>query len=211
MPIVHQQQPNQGSTLAIWKITETESWFLEKLDLSPTEWTELEQIKGERRREWLAARQLVWELSGHHARPALFKDQYGKPHLQGLPLHFSLSHSHQLAAAIISDQITGIDIQVLVAKIERIVPKFLSAAEQGFISEADRLPHLHVCWGAKEAMYKAYGQRELDLIRHIQIQPFEYREQGGVFQACIVKDHFERNFEVHFERFEEAILVAALS
>jgi 4'-phosphopantetheinyl transferase len=211
MPITHHRQLNQGSTLAIWKITESESWFLEKLDLSSGELAELEQIKGERRREWLAARQLVWELSGHHARPVLFKDQHGKPHLQGLPLHFSLSHSHQLAAAIISDQITGIDIQVLVAKIERIVPKFLSTAEQDFISKSDRLAHLHVCWGAKEAMYKAYGQRELDLIRHIQIQPFEYQQQGGVFQACIIKDHFERNFEIHFECFEDAILVAALS
>jgi 4'-phosphopantetheinyl transferase len=209
MPIVHQRKFSADSALAVWQIEEPEEWFLEKLQLQEAELAEFSVIKGERRREWLAGRQLAWDLSGHHQRPVLFKDQYGKPHLQGLPLHFSLSHTHQYVAAVMGPQLTGIDIQVLVAKIERIVPKFLHEEEQAFISTEHRLAQLHVCWGAKEAMYKAYGQRELTLRSDILIEPFAYQSSGGLARGLVSKGDYERRFDLVYELRGECMLVTA--
>jgi len=99
------------------------------MTLTETETERLGQIKGGRRLEWLAGRWLVHEMSGASERLVCEADSYGKPHLTNSPLEMSLSHSNEVAAAILAPQSVGIDIQKLVAKIERIAHKYMCESE----------------------------------------------------------------------------------
>jgi len=208
MPIVTQHQGL--STYAIWRIEESEAWFLEQLQLSASEQAQLEVIKGWRRMEWLAVRQLVSALIPGKERSILVKDEYGKPHLHNSPLEVSISHSHQLAAAMVGEKVLGIDIQQIVEKIGRLAPRFLSPREMGFIHPAEhRIAQLHVCWCAKEALYKAYGKREIDFCDHLLLDAFAYQTEGGSFQGRVIKDEFEAAFALQYSVFEDCMLVTA--
>lgn len=210
MPIITQQH-NINNTYAIWRIEETEGWFLEQLQLSASEEAQLEIIKGWRRMEWLAVRKLVAELLPQPERAILVKDEHGKPHLHNSPLQVSISHSHELAAAMIGRSILGIDIQKIVEKIGRLAPRFLSPRELAFIHPAEqRIAHLHVCWCAKEALYKAYGKREIDFCEHLLLEPFEYRPEGGTFSGKVIKDAYEASFDLKYQQIQGCMLVQAV-
>ena len=141
----------------------------------------------------------------------LVKDVHGKPFLHNSTQHVSISHSHELAAAIIADEVVGIDIQKVVEKIERIAERFLNAEELNFISPSlYRLEQLHVCWCAKEALYKAYGKRELDFCCHLLLDPFVYQPEGGRFKGRVNKGVYDQTFELHYSMIEQCILVTAV-
>ena len=208
MPLLFTKEIAEQTHLALWKIVEGEHFFTEKMTLTETETERLAQIKGGRRLEWLAGRWLVHEMSGAVERLICEADSYGKPHLTNSPLEMSLSHSNDMAAAILAPQSVGIDIQKLVAKIERIAHKYMREAEFESLGE-HRIEHLHIYWGAKEALYKAYGRRKLDFRQHILIKPFDYQENGTT-TGRVVKDDFEANYRIYFEKMNEYMLVYAI-
>jgi len=211
MPII-QLKAESETTQAIWRIEESEAWFLEQLQLNDAECVQLEEIKGWRRTEWLAVRHLVATMLPDHERPVLVKDEYGKPFLHNSSLHVSISHSHHLAAAMLSKQVIGIDIQKIVAKIERLAPRFLSENELAFIHPgAYRIEHLHVCWCAKEALYKAYGKREVDFCEHLWLDPFVYTPEGGIFQGRVVKGDYNERFDLRYSMVEDCMLVTGIT
>ncbi len=208
MPLFYQNSTD-CCEIAIWNIEEPEDWFLEKLRLDELEQAQLAVIKGHRRLEWLSARYLLSQMLGG-VSGAMVKDENGKPHLEHLPLHISLSHSHGLAAVIVSDRLTGIDIQKLVAKIERIAHRVLRPVELDSLQNERRIEHLHVYWGAKEALYKAYGRRELDFCKHILVEPFPFDLENGKSKGQVIKDDFAADFDLHYQQIEDFILVYAL-
>ncbi len=191
---------------------EPEAFFMQALDLQLVEQEELTKLKGRRRLEWLASRYLVHEMllsSGYEDRVPVLKDEFGKPHIWGTPFHLSFSHSHELVAVILANAPTGIDIQRIVPKIEVLAHKFLSAEELGSLKPETRLEHLHFYWGAKEALYKAHGRRQLDFREHIFIQPFGYQPIGKT-AGKIDKDERQWAFDVFFEKMEDYVLVWCL-
>jgi len=196
-----------GATLALWRITEPEAWFLAGLELTVREMEQLAGIKGRKRVEWLAVRYLTHELSGMAARSPILKDSCGKPYLAQQGLHLSISHSGELAAAMLAQLPAGIDIQRPVEKIERIAHKFLRPEEDACLSKTHRLLHLHVYWGAKEALYKAYGRRELDFRAHIAIEPFHFDPEGGAFAGKVEKDTFAAQYNLRYEVVQGYVLV----
>jgi 4'-phosphopantetheinyl transferase len=209
MPLfyVHTQPPD--CELAIWHITEPETWFLEHLRLGATEQAQLAAIKGHKRLEWLAVRYLLSRMLGE-VSGAMVKDEHGKPHLLHLPLHISISHSHNMAAAIVSNRLVGIDIQKQVAKIDRIAHRVLRQEELESLSDTQRLAHLHVYWGAKESLYKAYGRRELDFGQHILIEPFAFNLKIGACEGRILKADYEQRFHLQYQQLGDFTLVYAL-
>lgn len=210
MAIFYKKNSPPDYELAIWDITEPEEWFMEQLRLNESEQQQLASIKGHRRLEWLASRQLMSEMLGRTSG-ALMKDEFGKPHLAHLPLFISLSHSHGLAAAIISKYSAGIDIQKLVVKIERIAHRVLRPVELESLQEATRMEHLHVYWGAKEALYKAYGRRELDFCTHILVKPFDFDLEKGYCEGRVVKNEYDVSFHIHYQMIGSFVLVYALA
>lgn len=200
MPLIRHDTVPPAGELGIWEITEPEAWFIEGLLLYPQELRQLADLRGRRRAEWLAARQLVHQMSGRTTRGAFIKDEYGKPHLEHSDWHISISHSHGLAAALASPKLCGIDIQFMVPKITRLAHKFLRPEERACLLPDTELEQLHVFWGAKEALYKAHGRRQLDFIEHIHVQPFSFQSPGGQTRGYIRKDGVELSFDVHYER-----------
>ncbi len=207
---LHQFIKPEGE-LGLWRITETEEWFRDRLLLYPAELRQLSNIKGRKRREWLAVRQLVHYMSGREQRGAFVKDEYGKPHLEGSDWQISISHSHQLAAAIAAPMTVGIDIQFLVAKIGRLAHKYMRPDELESLQSKTEIEHMHVYWGAKEALYKAYGRRELDFKTHIHVHPFEFNLENGTCQGQINKDEWVKDYDIHYRMVErEYMLVYVL-
>ncbi|MDX1665823.1 MAG: 4'-phosphopantetheinyl transferase superfamily protein [Saprospiraceae bacterium] len=209
MPLILHKELQPAGELGIWRIEEPEAWFRQKLELSRTEQQQFEKLKGRRRVEWLAVRKLVHRMSGREKRGSFLKDEYGKPHLEDSPFDISISHSANLAAAIAAPFSVGIDIQVIVAKIGRLAPRYMRSEELESLKDDHRIEHMHVYWGAKEALYKAYGRRELDFCQNILIKPFPYDPRGGLIRGRIKLTKLELHYEGRYERMDDYILVYA--
>lgn len=210
MPLIFHRYLRPSGELGLWKIQEEEGFFLDKLSLFPEEVQLLKHIKGHRRLEWLASRWLLHLMSGRDIRGACLKDEFGKPYLENSFFEISISHSRELVSVLAAPQAVGIDIQKLVTKIESIAHKFLRAEELESLSTSNRLEHLHVYWGAKEALYKAYGRKQLDFKAHILIKPFDFNLRTGKCFGSVRKGDFHADFELRYEQIGNYILVYGL-
>ena len=211
MSLKLRQQITHKGILGLWAIEEEEPWFLSRMQLTLEEQKQLDRMKGRRRLEWLSARMLVHELSGREERAHLIKDEFGKPHIKDSAYHISISHSGKLAAVVAAPCVVGIDIQLLVPKLERLMHKYMNTGEINGLAENHKLQQLHVYWGAKEALYKAYGRRALDFCTNIKVTPFKYTPEGGETQGVIVKDEYYAEFEVIYKMIETYMLVYVLA
>ena len=79
--------------------------------------------------------------------------------------------------------------------------------EMESLEASTRLEQLHVYWGAKESLYKAYGRRLLDFREHIAITPFAFKASGGEIYGRIRKDQFAANYQLQYELMGNYILV----
>ena len=207
MPLIQHHTIEPAGEWGLWKLTELEDYFLEHLDFELGEQAQYEKMRPSRRLEWLAVRWLLHQLSGRKVRGKIRKDEYGKPYLVDSDFQISLSHSNGMAAVIAAPMAVGIDIQLVVEKIERIAHKFMRTEETESLHPNTRLEHLHVYWGAKEALYKAYGRRELDFRQHIHIRPFEYNVTIGQCLGYIVKEDFRADYRIFYKKIDNYILV----
>lgn len=210
MPILQQRILHRKAELGIWKIEEPEDWFLQNMILHPSELEQLANIKGNKRREWLAVRYLLHYLSGRKKRGALLKDEWGKPFLDQSSFHISISHSHHKAAVISAPELCGIDIQKIVPKIRRIQGKFMNKIEIEALSNDHKLAQMHVVWGAKEALFKAYGKKKVDFKKDLQILPFDYKEEGDIIQGYVLKGKKQQHYTIHYEMINDFMLVYAM-
>ena len=207
--IYHRNLPN-GGELGVWHIEETEAYFLDRLELFPSEVKQFSKIKGRLRLEWLASRWLLHTMSGRFLRGPCLKDEYGKPYLIESKFEISLSHSWDMVAVIAAPYSIGIDIQKEVAKIARIEKKFIRPVEKDSMQVATKIPHLHIYWGAKEALYKAYGRKKLGFVRHIHVDPFEFDLKKGFSTGAIHKGYFHAYYDVFYEKVAGFYLVYVL-
>ncbi len=207
MPLQLRQaiKPHEG-LLGMWHITESEEFFRHHLSLSAAEQAQLQPLKGRRRIEWLAVRYLVHVLSERKVRGSILKDSYGKPQLEGSKWHISISHSRDRAAVIASPHIVGVDIQVVVPHIARIAHKFMRSEERAALDPHHLIPHMHVYWGAKECLYKAWGRRQLDWCTHMRIAPFPFLPEGGHSLGYIEKEDQSLAFDLYYRLIDGFVL-----
>lgn len=208
--VVYQKYLPKDVEIFIWKIEEPESFFLDGLRLSLKEKAQIARLKGKRKLEWLASRYLLHRMSGRAVRGACIKDEFGKPHLENSDYHISFSHSADLVTVIASPFVVGIDIQRFVGKISRIAHKFMSEKETKSLTTGSELAHLHVYWGAKEAIYKGYGRKELDFRQNIVIDAFPFDKEGGKFSGQLLKGALIQDFDLGYEFFDDFTLVYAV-
>lgn len=206
MPMEFQQVLPSKIELGLWSVEEPEEWFLEQMNLSDKEDAFIAKIKGHRRLEWLAGRWAMHVLSGREKRGACLKDEFGKPFLENSEYDISISHSRDYVAVMAGPKSVGVDIQKMVAKITRLAPKFLRAVEMGNLSDK-AFEEMHVYWGAKECLYKAYGRRQLDFREHIVVEPFEFSAAGGELIGRVKKDDFDQRYNLKYRLVKDFILV----
>jgi len=70
-----------------------------------------------------------------------------------------------------------------------------------------RLEHLHVYWGAKEALYKAYGRKKLEFREHILIEPFAYNLKKGKCKGIVIKGDFSATYSLSYQKIGNHMLV----
>lgn len=210
MPIYLQKDIPPAGEVGLWDITETETFFRKELSLDAAEEQRLAQIHSRRRKEWMAGRLLLHQMSGRPQRMPAPPDEQGKPQLPDSEYDISLSHSGRFAAVIAAPMLVGIDIQEIVPKMERIQHKFMTPADLAGLSQTHYLAHLHVHWGAKEALYKAYGKRKLEFRKHIVIHPFNFDVTFGHCSGYVEKDNIYLPFNIHYQTIENYMLVYAI-
>jgi 4'-phosphopantetheinyl transferase len=205
MPLVFEKILDPGTRLGVWLATEGDDFFQKGIHLHEIEKAEIAKLQTRKKSEWLASRYLLHYLTGRDERLITLKDESGKPYLEGNAHHISLSHSGNYTAAIIADHSTGIDIQMLQPKIERIVPKFLSAFEIEQLPHNDVMKFWHIYWGAKECLFKAYGKGRVDFKTQLFIHAISEKDEfclGEVRKADVTAQ-----YRLEFLGLQDSVLV----
>jgi 4'-phosphopantetheinyl transferase len=204
MAIAYRQQVDDDTEFAIWKIEEEAVELYGQLQLDQHEQAYYEQLGiGKRKLHWLSTRVLLRKMLLTEAYIDLKVDTHGKPYLVNVPYHISLSHSFDYAAVMISKtQPVGIDIEHVKDKVERIAHKFMKAEELAFIEETNKIDQLYVCWCAKEAVYKCYGQKEVSFVNNILLEPFIF-EGHGCANARLQKGIVDIKYNVGYLKYKD--------
>lgn len=175
MPLIRTIQINPGTRLGVWKISEEEDFFREKVNISPA------IHHPHKRLQHFAGRYLLLTLFPGFPIGNIQIMHSRKPYLECNSFHFSISHCGDFVAAIVSQNgAVGIDIEQVQPKIEKVSHKFLSPEERAFIDPLQSLPHKTVCWSAKEAVYKWYGLGSVDFKENMVLEPFTFQPNGFI-------------------------------
>lgn len=186
MALFYQHNINETTRLGIWKIEEPEAFFLQKVPL------QREITHPHKRLQHLAARWLLQYLFPDFPYEEILIADTRKPYLPGEKYHFSISHSGNYAAAIVSStQRVGLDIEFVSPKIESISHKFLHETDIEWM-EASNLPGytyqqlLAFMWSAKESLFKWYSLGGIDFKEHLQLNAAITASPNGQLQMPFV-------------------------
>ncbi len=169
----------------------------------------LSQLSPRKRSEWLASRELLFKIASLPERAECLYDDFGKPYLKGIDKNISVSHSELWCAAMVSDKPCGVDIQIYTDTVLRISNRFLSEEESREIQKAKNKIHsLHLYWGAKECMYKAYGKRKLEFRSHIFVHSINTGQHTAMGEIRYEDLHLY--YDIHFRILPEAAWVFCL-
>ncbi len=208
VPLFYQQNINETTRLAIWKIEESEGFFSLNIPL---------------KKEITHPHKRLQHLAGRYLLPMLFHDfpnkeieiaDTRKPYLPGEQYHFSLSHCADYAAAIVSrNHRVGIDVETMTPKVLLIKTKFLHPDELDFVhthNESEQLKLLSVAWNAKEAIYKWYGLGKVDFSEMMRLKTFELANEGVIYSR-FQKPDLKADLQVQYRFFETLVLAWVVS
>lgn len=155
--------------LAVWKIEEQASFFEDAIQYaSPA-------VHPGRRLQQLATRFLLKQLNQDFPIDAIVTNEAGKPFLPAHDLQFNLTHTTDLAGAILSDLSgVGIDAEKIDQRVLKIEHKFLNSEERASLrslTEIEKISRLTLYWTIKEAVYKWWGRGGIDFANDILIDP----------------------------------------
>jgi phosphopantetheinyl transferase len=161
----------ENAEIAVWQVTEDENYFKNELEAHHFPVNLGENINHpEKRRQWYASRYLLCEIFPG----AIQTYRQRKPFLYNGP-EISFSHSEDMVALMLSSFKSGIDIQGVNKKLERIAPKFVNPSDLKAISVGDYTEQLCTIWSIKEAVFKYYTTE----LPFKQIRVMEYDLEDG--------------------------------
>lgn len=149
-------------------------------------------------------------MSGRQDRGELIKDTDGKPHLHDSLFFVSISHTVGYSAAIAHPRPCGVDVQRIVPQIRRLARKFVNVEEGFYLYQEHELTQLHLIWAAKEAMYKAFGKRQLDFRKHLHVNLADYNQMTTGTDAYLRTEEVTMHFQLEFRKYPSFVLVAAV-
>ena len=220
MPIFFQHQINETTRLGIWKIEETEDFFLGTVPL------QREVTHPHKRLQHLAGRFLLQFLYPGFPYELIEIADTRKPYLPNEQYQFSISHCADFAAAIVSkNQRVGVDIEVISDRIHRVAYKFLSQSEQNFLNRDDKLflrqwgieekvetEFLTLIWNAKESIFKWYGNGGVDFSQQIQLDgDILFNDQDWITMPFIFSKEKEYTLHVHARLMNQLTLAWVMS
>lgn len=200
MPVYQHKNSTKNVKLGVWYINETIEELTKIALKKEINLNDLPQVKNESRiKQWLATRLLLNHfLSNTH----IIYDEKRKPFLSN-GWNISISHSGNYVAIIINEtENCGIDIEKISNKVERIKHKFLNETDlKNITTEQD----LTIYWGAKEALYKYYGKKEVLFIENLFIEDFSLTKNS--FIGIINMPNLKTQLNMTWEKIEEYVLV----
>ena len=206
MPIFFQQQINETTRLGIWKIEETEEFFKGNVP------NHREVTHPHKRLQHLAGRFLLQYLFPDFPYHLIEIADTRKPFLPNEEYHFSISHCGDYAAAIVSsNKRVGIDIEIPVEKVRRIMHKFLTSKEHelfNLVAGAESSDTINsyeeptILWSVKEAVFKWYGYGGIDFRKQIRL--LKQNEGEETVDCLFTVDDSE--LLIHYRKFPELVL-----
>jgi phosphopantetheinyl transferase len=206
MPLFYQQHINQHTKLAIWKIEETEDFFLQTVQLQRY------ITHPNKRLQHLAGRYLLKHLYPDFPNELILVASTRKPYLINEAYHFSISHCGDYAAAIVSKiEKVGIDIEFFSEKILNMAHKFTGADEVIEVQKITRLENhqtsLTLIWSAKETMFKWYGLGNVDFKKMLNVANSNNNKTDvGDLSAIINIQEKKIDLNINYKIFESMIL-----
>ena len=224
MPIIYQHNINEATKLAVWEITEPETFFLQQVPLKK------EVSHPHKRLQHLAGRYLLQVLYPGFPLDAIMVADTRKPFLESEQYHFSISHCGRHAAAIVSTtHRVGIDIEAITPRIEAMQHKFVGREEWDWMQKSLPLlsvalpqqkglapadfpsvlsaPLLTLLWSAKEALFKWYGSGQLDFKTHMQLSGLALAGgQGFITMPFLFRRAPETSLSLCARFFEQQVL-----
>ncbi|MDP1974102.1 MAG: 4'-phosphopantetheinyl transferase superfamily protein, partial [Sediminibacterium sp.] len=189
MPIYYQQNINDFTQLAVWKIEESESFFTQLVTVQ-------QQVTHPHKRlQHLAGRFLLPYLYPNFPSDLIQIADTRKPYLPNEAYHFSISHCGDYAAAIVSStQRVGVDVELVTHRVNKIRHKFLHPSELSnwdieAMEEQEKFRTLTLLWSAKEAMFKWWGRGDIDFSECMQVEKNTLKS-SGILNARFQKDKF---------------------
>jgi phosphopantetheinyl transferase len=208
VPIFFQHQINESTRLGIWKIEETEEFFLSNVPLRQEVTHPLKRL------QHLAGRFLLQFLYPGFPYELIRIADTRKPYLPNEQYHFSISHCGDYAAAIVSSrQRVGVDIEIASEKAEKIKNKFLTPNEQLIFSLTTHgsfptnIGITTLLWSAKESVYKWFGNGGVDFRKHIQLEGLHENDETIIGQFAKTK----QELLIHYRRLDHLILTWIVS
>jgi 4'-phosphopantetheinyl transferase len=206
MGVYLSRQIDKNTFLGIWEINDSVEFLYNQLKLNSDEQKLYKNFRtNQRRLHWLSYRVLIKQLLNNKIRSIVY-DENGKPFLNNSSHHISVTHSGKFSALIYSDRLVGIDIEHIRPKIIPISDKFMSDKEFEQVDKRYITEQLFIYWGAKEALYKLYGSRNLIFKEHIFIEGFPYKEKD-IIHGKIKMPDFEKEYTLYYEYIEDYSLV----
>jgi phosphopantetheinyl transferase len=214
MPLYKTIKINKTTTAYFWHITEDVTSLFRAVSLSEASIKRLEGMKSESHQKgFLAVRMLLQYLD--FTDNDLTYDAAGKPHLHGkrqkvkdkssesvthypssITQHISISHSHEFSCICISDEVIGIDLELLKEKTLKIASRFMDVNHLQGLSIADQVAKATVVWGIKESIFKIKNEKGISFPEHIFEDTFDIKEG-----ECTAELHFNRQIEKFYVQF----------
>jgi phosphopantetheinyl transferase (holo-ACP synthase) len=114
------------------------------------------------------------------------KDAFGKPWLVNKTGYISISHSaNWVAFCFHPNQPMGIDIETTRLQLTKVAPRVLHHSELSILEKSHyKQRTLQLFWGGKEALYKAYGKKNLEFSTQLVLSEIE--DESDSFRGEII-------------------------
>ena len=207
MPLKFVKKINKQSSWALWEIEEEIGNFLLTVDLRKEEKSTYDLISNHYKKlEWLATRAIAGQMLESMDLPynGIYKDEHGKPHLNGAIGQISVTHSFPYVAVIFHyTEAVGIDLEKPRDKILKIAKKFLNVVEQAF-SRLD-VVKTTILWSVKESLYKLHGRKFVVFSENLEAKPFQL-EKEGLIQGLIKIDSNIDEINLQYICYEDFVI-----
>ena len=200
MSLIYIKEVDGNSILGVWEMDDA----LESLAKQSPSTEKLSAPTLKRKKENIATRLL---MDAMYAGAEINYHASGKPYLLNNEMYISISHSGNLVCLLLNkSNSVGVDIQFINPKITLLKEKFLSKTEIAQLPPECETDALHIYWGAKEALYKYYGEENIIFKTRFHIDAFAISNTGKI-KGTILSTHQKAIIPLHYEKWNDYFLV----
>ena len=208
MPLYKTIKINETTTAYFWHITEDVTSLFRAVSLNESSRKRLDGMKSESHQKGFLAVRMLLQYIGHSDEDLTY-DASGKPHLMRkvernpithhpspITQHISISHSHDFSCICISDEVIGIDLELLKEKTLKIASRFMDVNHLQGLSITDQITKATVVWGIKESIFKIKSEKGISFPEHIFEDAFDLKKG-----ECTAELHFNSQIEKFYVQF----------